>query len=67
MLSKPATIQEINKKLSTKEMMLKIIKNNRSVTRVELNAIKQHLVNLKKEGLIERVGRTKSGHWEVNR
>ena len=27
--------------------------------------IKEHLTNLKKEGIIERVGSTKTGYWKV--
>ncbi len=27
--------------------------------------IKQHLVNLKKDGIVKRIGSTKSGYWEV--
>jgi len=29
--------------------------------------IKEHLANLKKEGVLKRVGSTKSGYWEVNK
>jgi len=32
---------------------------------VSSNGIKQHLANLKKGGIIKRVGSTKAGHWEV--
>ena len=37
---------------------------NRKIMSIK-DAIKQHPANLKKEGLIERVGSTKSGHREV--
>ena len=30
------------------------------------SAIKQHLVNLKKSGLIERKGSDRAGYWQVN-
>jgi len=35
------------------------------VVGVSSNAVKQHLVNLKRDGVIKRVGSTKSGYWEV--
>lgn len=67
------TVQEIVKKISTRENILKAMKENRNITRDELSvvvnvsssAVKQHLANLKKDGIIKRVGSTKSGYWEV--
>ena len=66
------TTQEI-KKLSTKDKIIQELVKNKKVTRDQLsiitgvstNAIKQHLSNLKKEGILKRVGSTKSGYWEV--
>jgi ATP-dependent DNA helicase RecG len=66
------TTQEI-KKISTKEKILTALKKDSSLTRGELakltyvspDAIKQHLAKLKENGVIKRVGSTKSGHWEV--
>ncbi len=67
------TTQEMIRKGSTKEKIIKAIKENQSITREELaiitnvsaNAIKQHLANLKNNGILKRTGSTKSGHWEV--
>jgi ATP-dependent DNA helicase RecG len=66
------TTQEI-KKLTTKQKIVQELKNNKYLTREELskkigvssNAIKQHLSNLKKDGIIQRIGSTKSGYWKV--
>jgi predicted HTH transcriptional regulator len=66
------TTQE-NIKLTTKQKIIEHIALNKSITRDELasligvsaNSIKQHLANLKKDGIIERVGSTKSGYWKV--
>ena len=49
------------------------MQENSKITRDELaivvgvsaNAVKQHLANLKKDGVIKRAGSTKSGYWEV--
>lgn len=67
------TTQEI--KTSTREKICQLISNNNQITRIELaqkigvseNAIKQQLAKLKKEGLLQRIGSTKSGHWEVKK
>ena len=66
------TTQE-TKKLLTKDKILLELKKDATLTREELakkigvsaNAIKQHLSKLKDEKKIQRVGSTKSGHWEV--
>ena len=68
------TTQEI-KKLSTRKKIIKELKNNSFLTRDDLpskigvssNAIKQHLAKLKSDGIIKRIGSTKSGYWEVLR
>ena len=72
-LIKAKTTQETKEKLSTKEKVFNIIAENKNITRLELasiigvseKAIKQHLANLKKEGVLKRVGSTKSGYWKV--
>ena len=59
----PETIQKI----------LETIKENPTVTRKELasiigvseNGIKFHITNLKKKGLLKRVGPDKGGYWKV--
>jgi len=66
------TVQEI-KKISTKNLIILNIQKKSNITRDELaiiigvssSAIKKHLANLKIEGVIERVGSTKAGHWEI--
>ena len=67
------TTQEINPKTSTRERICHLIKDNKKITRIELaknigvseDAIKQQLAKLKSEGIIQRVGSTKAGYWEV--
>ena len=64
------TIQEQD---NIKKLLLKLLKENGSLTRKELatklntseNNIKYHLSNLKKQGVIKRQGSTKSGFWIV--
>jgi len=66
------TTQE-TKALTTREQILKHILNNKNITRDELatiigvsaNAIKQHLANLKKDTILQRIGSTKSGYWKI--
>ena len=66
------TAQEINK-IPTKILIIQNIQKKSNITRDELaniigvssSAIKKHLANLKKEGVIQRVGSTKAGHWEI--
>ena len=70
------TTQEIKKvitKVITKDKIVQEFTKDTRLTRDELskiigvssNAIKQHLSNLKKDGIIKRVGSTKSGYWRV--
>ncbi len=67
------TTQEIEPKTSTREKICHLIEDNKKITRIELaqtigvseDAIKQQLAKLKSEGIIQRVGSTKAGHWEV--
>ncbi|MEA2072083.1 MAG: putative DNA binding domain-containing protein, partial [Campylobacterota bacterium] len=67
------TTQEVVKKVSTRDKIVELIGENSRITRDELasivgvsaNAIKQHLANLKKDGVLQRVGSTKSGYWEI--
>jgi len=67
------TTQETRKKTSTKDKVFNLIAENNSITRLELasiigvseSAIKQHLANLKKEGVLKRIGSTKAGFWKV--
>ena len=57
----------------TTQKILKLIKENPRITRNELakaldissDGVKYHLNNLKKEGILKRVGGRKEGHWKV--
>ncbi len=57
----------------TTQKILEIIKENPGITKKELvsaigiseNGIKYHINNLKKNGLLRRVGPDKGGYWEV--
>jgi ATP-dependent DNA helicase RecG len=55
--------------------IIKLIKNNPRITRKELaeqigniteDGIKYHLNNLKKQGVLQRVGPDKGGYWQIN-
>jgi ATP-dependent DNA helicase RecG len=62
------TIQE-----TTQEIILKLIKDNPSVTRNDLadktglspDGVKYHMQLLKKRGIIKHTGSTKKGKWEL--
>jgi len=57
----------------TKERLLELIKKNNQITREELsqrlgigiNGVKQQILKLKKEGILERVGDNRTGFWKV--
>ncbi len=57
----------------TRERLLEIIGENSRVTREELaqqlgvsiNAVKQHILKMKKEGVLERIGDNRAGSWRV--
>ena len=57
----------------TTQKILDLIRVNSAITRQELalgvgiseDGVKFHLANLKKEGLLRRVGPDKGGHWEI--
>lgn len=58
---------------STQEQILNILREHPQTTRKELaniigiteDGIKKQLANLKKKGIIERIGADNGGHWEV--
>ena len=60
---------------TTQEKIIQLLKSNSNLTRKDLaivlkiseDGIKYHLNQLKKEGLIEHYGSTKSGYWKVNK
>jgi predicted HTH transcriptional regulator len=59
----------------TREQLLELIDQNNRVTREELaqileisiNGVKQHILKLKKDGLLARVGGHRFGVWQVTR
>ena len=63
----PENYPEITRKILT------IIRNSPQLTRKELarqvhlseNGVKYHLKNLKKQGIIERIGSARSGYWRI--
>ncbi|MBO5412901.1 MAG: Fic family protein [Clostridia bacterium] len=66
------TTQEITQE-TTQEKILKLIKNNPSITQVEMSkklgitrdGISYHIKILKDNGIIEREGSTKKGSWRI--
>lgn len=58
----------------TRERLLELIGHNSRVTREELaqqlgisiNGVKQHILKLKKEGVLERIGGNRVGSWRIN-
>ena len=58
---------------TTQAMILELLLKNPNYTRLDLvkltgksnSTIKENLAKLKKNGLIKRIGSTKSGYWEV--
>ena len=57
----------------TRDKILELISNNPAITREEISeltgitsdGVKYHIRNLKSEGILERVGGDKGGHWIV--
>ena len=70
-MAKKAVLQDTKKE--TTQKILHLISKNPSITRQELSqgigitpdGIKYHLDQLKKRGILVRVGPDKGGHWEV--
>ncbi len=60
-------------KKATKEKIIELLRNNPNLSRSDLSVIlklsedgiQYHLNDLKKKGIIKRVGPDKGGHWEV--
>jgi predicted HTH transcriptional regulator len=58
----------------TRERLLELIGHNSRMTREELaqqlgigiNGVKQHILKLKKEGVLERIGGNRGGSWRIN-
>jgi len=61
------------KQVSTKERLVQYMVEDLSITREELaqklnisiNGVKQHILTLKKDGVLKRIGSGRSGYWEV--
>jgi predicted HTH transcriptional regulator len=57
----------------SKEKILKLIENNASITQngiaeatgLSVKSIEKHIRQLKKEGLLERIGPDNGGHWNM--
>jgi len=57
----------------TREKIITLIKENKSITIQELSdilgisvkGIEWQIANLKKQGIIKRIGPAKGGHWEI--
>ncbi len=57
----------------TRDRLLALITENNQITREELseqlgigiNGVKQHILKLKKEGVLERVGDNRTGFWKI--
>lgn len=60
---------------TTREMILDLLQSNPKMTRQDLaevinvtaNVVKHHIAQLKKDGLLERIGGKREGHWIVKR
>lgn len=58
---------------TTLEKLLEILADNPKITREEMakilgisiNGVKQHILNLKRDGKLKRIGGRKIGHWEI--
>ena len=68
------TTQKTTQKTSTKNKILEALRKNPKLTRDELalllvksqNTIKEHLIRLKAEGRLERIGSDRDGYWKTN-
>lgn len=67
-------LPEIKKVRNSREKIVSLLESNPNMTAttlseaigISIKAIEKHLSNLKKCGVIERVGPDKGGHWVVN-
>ena len=59
---------------TTKEILVSLIEESPKITREELskkleisiNGVKQHILKLKKDGVLERIGDNRNGYWSIN-
>lgn len=71
-LEQQETTQETTQK-TTQEKLLNLIKKNPSITQVEMaeilnltrDGISYNIRILKEKGIIERIGSTKNGNWNI--
>lgn len=60
--------------ITTREKLLVLIRNNSQITRDELakeldisiNTVKEYILKLKKEKILERIGDNRNGYWSIN-
>ncbi len=61
--------------LKTKEQILELIKSDKNITITQMadilgksrDTINEHIANLKKKGVLQRMGSRKSGYWKTNK
>jgi ATP-dependent DNA helicase RecG len=61
--------------ITTKDKFLVLIENNPKIKRdnlakelnISINTVKEYILKLKKDGVLERVGDNRNGYWEVNK
>jgi predicted HTH transcriptional regulator len=69
------TNQVDNSSLDTRNRIISILENNSTWTQreiaeklgVKLGLVKYYMSKMKKEGIIERIGTSQKGHWEVRK
>ena len=67
------TAQKTTQKIQTRDQILALLSKNPKMTREDLaralekspNTIKGHIVKLKAEGKLKRIGSDRNGYWEV--
>jgi predicted HTH transcriptional regulator len=68
------TTQAANQTNNIQKQILDLIKNDGKLTQKEIaekigknyNTVKYHIQYMKKKGLIERIGTSQKGYWEVH-
>jgi ATP-dependent DNA helicase RecG len=69
----PKTTLKTTPKIPLSEKILVLLKENPGLTKnevaqnleISVNTVKQYISKLKKEGLVERIGGSKNGYWQV--
>jgi ATP-dependent DNA helicase RecG len=73
-ITDPSAVQSAKTTPKTRERLLELIGHNSRVTRealaqqlgISINGVKQHILKLKKEGVLERIGGNRVGSWRIN-